>query len=252
MPKALESWTVLPHGQLIQLEENLLFVTGTLKMPFAELPRCMTIARLPDERLVIYSAVALDEDEMRRVEAFGTPSFLVVPGGLHRMDAKIWKARYPRLQVVAASGVRARVEEVVAVDRTERDVDFGHDSVELVAVEGTNQGEAALLVRSEAGTTLVVNDIIGNIQNAHGIGGVVLGVAGFAGAAPQIPRVIALTLVRDARALHRQLLAWSELPHLRRVIVAHGSPIDTRPSAALKALADGLPPVPSTATGAHA
>jgi hypothetical protein len=74
MPKPFPEWTVLPHGKLARLDDNLLSVTGNLHMPVGDLPRRMTVARLSDGRLVIYSAIALDEAEMRALEDFGQPA----------------------------------------------------------------------------------------------------------------------------------------------------------------------------------
>ena len=105
MPKPFTEWTVLPHGKLSRLDDNLLSVTGDLHMPVGDFPRRMTVVRLDDGRLVIFSAIALDETEMRALEAFGEPSYLVIPNDIHRMDAKIWKNRYPQMRVVAPAGV---------------------------------------------------------------------------------------------------------------------------------------------------
>src|SRR5690349_10469097 len=142
MPKPLQEWTVLPHGELVQLDEGLLTVVGELPMPLGQFPRRMTVARLRDGRLVIYSAIALDEPHMKQLEDFGTPSFLIVPGDLHRIDAKIWKDRYPELFVVAPAGARERVSEVVPVDAD--DVDFNDLRVRYITVPGTEGREAAL------------------------------------------------------------------------------------------------------------
>jgi len=94
MPQPFQAWKVLPHGKLTVIDENLVTVVGNLPMPLGEFPRRMTVARLRDGRLVIYSAIALDEAEMAALERFGVPTFLIVPGDRHRMDAKIWKQRY--------------------------------------------------------------------------------------------------------------------------------------------------------------
>ncbi len=108
MPKPFTEWTVLPHGKLSRLDDNLLSVTGDLHMPVGDFPRRMTVVRLHDGRLVVYSAIALDEAEMAALEAFGEPAFLVVPNDIHRMDAKIWKDRYPRARLVAPAGCTSR------------------------------------------------------------------------------------------------------------------------------------------------
>jgi hypothetical protein len=77
-------------------------------MPLADIPRRMTIVRLRDGRLVVFNAVALAEDDMRSLERFSTPAFLMVPNAHHRLDAKIWKDRYPNLEVIAPPGARAK------------------------------------------------------------------------------------------------------------------------------------------------
>lgn len=130
MPKPFKEWTVLPHGKLTRLEDNLLSVEGELHMPLGDFPRRMTVVRLDDGRLVIYSAIALDEDEMQALEAYGTPAFLVVPNNLHRLDAKIWRDRYPAMKVLAPVGVREKVQEVVPVDATK--VTFADPDVRFV------------------------------------------------------------------------------------------------------------------------
>src|SRR6185295_19817668 len=127
-------------------------VTGTLTMPLGDYPRRMTVARLSDGRLVIYSAIALAEPDMQTLEAFGTPAYLIVPGDLHRLDAKVWRDRFPQLIVVAPAGIRKHVEKVVPVDLTT--VDFGDPRVRFVTVPGTDEHEAALVVESTTGTTL--------------------------------------------------------------------------------------------------
>jgi hypothetical protein len=79
MTKPFQQWTVLPHGKLMQIDENILTVVGEIHMPLMDLPRRMTIVRLTDASLVVFSAIALDADEMSALEAYGRPAWLVVP-----------------------------------------------------------------------------------------------------------------------------------------------------------------------------
>ena len=238
MTKSFEQWKVLPHGQLTQVDEGILTVTGELHMPLADIPRRMTVVRLKDARLVIFSAVSLDEAQMQELEAYGQPSFLVVPNDHHRLDAKIWKRRYPQLKVAAPPGARAKVEDVVPVDTTAPD--FGDPNVQFLTVAGTREREAALLVRTPKGTTLVLNDVVGNIRNASGAGGWFLGVMRFAGRQAQIPRPVKWTMIKDANALRAQLLQWADIASLTRILVSHGDPIETSPRETLRALAATL------------
>lgn len=238
MPRPFETWKVLPHGKLTAIDENLLTVVGELPLPLGDFPRRMTVARLSDGRLIIYSAIALDELEMAALERFGVPTFLIVPSDLHRMDAKIWKHRYPRLLVIAPEGARSKVEEVVRVDATS--FDFRDPSVRLITVPGTEQHEAALIVDGPSGVSLVVNELIWNVDNRPGIGGWLMKVAGITKHEPHIPALIALRAIKDKPALCDQLQSWSHLAGLKRIIVSHGDIIEDNPAFVLRDLAHQL------------
>ncbi|MET0795588.1 MAG: hypothetical protein ABW061_28980 [Polyangiaceae bacterium] len=238
MPKPFTEWTVLPHGKLSRLDDNLLSVTGDLHMPVGDFPRRMTVVRLHDGRLVVYSAIALDEAEMQALESFGEPAFLVVPNDIHRMDAKIWKNRYPAARVVAPAGVRKQVEEIVPVDDT--DPAFGDPQVKFVTVPGTEEHEAALVVRTWSGTTLIVNDLIWNLDDRPGFGGWLFRVLGFTGQEPRIPTIVELREIKDKDALRGQLERWARIPGLNRIIVSHGKIVTRDAPAVLDRLAESL------------
>lgn len=237
-PASANDWKVLPHGKLSALDDGLLTVEGQIRMPLMALPRRMTVVRLADGRLVIWSAIALDETAMATLEAQGRPAFLIVPNDHHRLDAKAWKARYPQLQVVAPEGAREKVAEVVPVDTVAPDL--ADPDVQFMAVPGTRDHEAALVVRRASGTTLVLNDIVGNIRHEHGFGGWLLRLMGFAGDEAHIPAPVKLMLVKDKEALRAQLLRWAANESLRRIVVSHGEPIEDDPRQALRDLAATL------------
>jgi hypothetical protein len=238
MTKPFQQWTVLPHGKLVQIDENILTVVGELHMPLMDLPRRMTVVRLRDGRLVIFSAIALDEHEMAALEAYGRPAYLIVPSDKHRLDAKTWKDRYPEIEVVAPEGAQAKVREVVPVDSVAPR--FADPNVQFVTVPGTRGREASLIVHTPNGTTLVLNDVVGNIRDAAGVGGWLLHLAGFAGKEAQIPAVAKMAVIDDTRALRTQLLQWAEIDTLTRILVSHGSPIEDNPRQALRELAASL------------
>jgi hypothetical protein len=238
MPGTFKEWTVLPHGKLTRIDDDLLTVVGNLPMPMGEFPRRMTVVRLQDRRLVIFSAIALDEPEMRALEDWGRPSFLIVPNERHRKDAKIWKDRYPGLTVIAPQGARAQAAEIVPVDATSGD--FGDPDVSFVTVPGTERREAALVVRKAAGTTLIVNELIWNVEDRPGVGGWLFRLVGFTGAAPKIPTFVAMKSIEDKPALKTQLEEWAGIEGLRRIVVSHGEIISEDPARVLRSLAAAL------------
>jgi hypothetical protein len=239
MAKPFTAWTVLPHGKLTLLEDNLLSVAGLLRMPpMGDVERRMTVVRLIGGRSVVYSAIALDEEEMRELEDFGTPTYLIVPSDIHRMDANAWKDRYPAMRVIAPAGARSKVEEVVPVDATE--VDFGDPTVRFITVPGTGDREAALVVETKSGTTLIVSDLIFNLANRPGVSGWLFKTLGMTADEPQMPPLIRMRRVDDKDAVQAQLQSWSQLPNLNRVIVSHGSIIAADAAQILGRIADDL------------
>ncbi len=119
----------------MQFDENILAVVGEIHMPLIDLPPRMTVVRLRDASLVVFSAIALDEDEMSALEAYGRPAVLIVPSDKHRLDAKTWKDRYPEIEVVAPEGAREKVQETVEVDTVAPR--FDDPNVQFVTVPGT-------------------------------------------------------------------------------------------------------------------
>jgi hypothetical protein len=230
---------VLPHGKLTRVDENVLSVTGTMHMPpMGDVERRMTVARLVDGRLVIWSAIALDEPSMQELERFGRPGYLVVPSDLHRMDARPWKDRYPQLVVIAPAAAREKVEEIVPVDATE--VDFRDPRVRFLAVPGTGDREAALVVDGTRGTTLALNDLIFHLANRPGVRGWIFKALGMTGDEAHVPAPIRIREVVDQEALGGALRQWAELPHLERLIVSHGQIVGAEAPEVLRRVAGEL------------
>ena len=238
MSKPNEIWTVLPHGPLVMLEKNLMTVTGTVEMPFGNFERRMTVARTQAGELVVFSPIALAEPEMGKLVAFGRPTYLVVPNEIHRLDVKPWKERFPEMKVIAPPGSVAKVQELLPVDTPT--LDTGDPTVGYVVVPGTDDHESALVVQSEGGTTLVINELIFNVANKPGFGGWMMKLLGVTGTEPHMPGVVRMREVKDKPALAAQLGAWSQLPSLKRLIVSHGSIIEADASAVLGRIAREL------------
>jgi hypothetical protein len=215
-----DGWNVLAHGPLENLAENLWRVEGSLRG--MSLRRVMTIAKRADGRLVVHSAIALEDAAMREIEALGTLSFLLVPNAFHRLDAPAFKKRYPHLVVLTPKGARSKVAAKVAVDGTYED--FPPDpAVRLETLQGVKGGEGAMFVRSSDGETIVLNDVIFNLPKkpSDPLGWFFTTIMGSAPGA-RTSRLFKLVAVSDKKALREDLVRLSATPDLVRVIVAHG------------------------------
>src|SRR3954468_22815984 len=145
MAKANGTWNVLPHRPIEKLTENLWRIEGDL--PGMPLKRVMTIIKRQDGSLIVHNAIPLGEGEMAELEAFGTVRYIIVPNGYHRLDAGVYKQRYPQAPVLCPRGARQKVAQVVAVDGTYEDLQ-PDDAVTVTTLEGVGAQEGVLLVRS--------------------------------------------------------------------------------------------------------
>jgi hypothetical protein len=216
-------WRVLKNETIEKLEENLWAVEGSLPRdpPFR---RRMVMIKLRDGRLVIHNAICLSPEAMTEVEAWGEPAWLIVPGSRHRLDAPMWKARFPKMKVVCPSGARKIVEKVVPVDTCEPD--FGDPDVRWLPIAGVGDGEIALAVTSGDHVTMVLNDVVMNMRPGSGFMGFMFGLFGFTGDRAKVSGPTKMALMKDKRALGECLVKLADTPKLSRVIVSHGAHID--------------------------
>ena len=234
MTAPFKQWTVLPHNNLIRVNDRIVTVVGELKMPLLELPRRMTVVRSSQGGLVIFSAIALAEPAMGELEVLGRPAFLIVPSVRHRLDAPAYAQRYPNITVVAPRAGAEKIGEVVRVATSTPD--FGDPSIRYLEIAA----DSALEVESHDGLTVIVNDLIGDIHGERGLGGWLLRATGFAGDEPHVPGPVKLLLGKHKSEVASQFRRWAERDDLRRIVVSHGDVIVQRPQEVLRTLAASL------------
>ena len=237
MPKAFETWQVLGHAPIDKVTDHLWMVRG--KLPKMNLQRWMCVARMSDGRLVVHNAIALEEDAMKELEAWGTPAFIVVPNGWHRLDCAVFKRRYPEAKVMCPEGSRKKVEEVVQVDLT-YDEFPDDDVVSFEHVEGIAKAEGVMTVRSGDGdTTLVFNDLLFNVPHQSGFSGFVFRMLGSTGG-PKVTRIFRMFAVKDKKAVRANLERLGATENLVRVVPGHGYVVTEEPGAVLGQVASQL------------
>lgn len=237
MPKTHEEWTVLPHSPIEKLEENLWCVTGTL--PGMSLKRVMTLIRLDDGRVVVHSAIALDDASMSEVEAWGKPAVLLVPNTFHRLDAPAYVSRYPDLQVHCPLGGRKKIEDVVTVAGTYDDLG-DLPGLRWEYLNGIGKAEAVFSVKAGAGTTLVFNDAVFNMPHGRGLSGFIFRYLTQSTGGPRVTRLFRLFALKDRDAFRAHLNRLAETPGLNRVIVSHHRMISEDPAGTLRKAASTL------------
>ena len=218
MAKAWSEWKVLSHEPIVTLSDNLLWVRGAL--PGMSLKRVMVVVRLADAKLLIHNGIALDDASMAEIERFGAPTYLVVPSGGHRLDAPAYKKRYPALRVFAPRGSREKVERVLQVDGCYEDFP-ANDVARFERLNGVNDTEGALIVRSADGVSVVLNDCMFNMDTKRDALGWLFTTAFGSAPGPRVSRLAKLAIIKDKKALRADFERLAALPELTRLIVAH-------------------------------
>ncbi len=232
MAKCFTTWTVLPHDPLEKHSENLWSVSG--KMPGGN-QRRMSIARRADGKLVIHNPVALGEAEMKEIEAFGKPAFLIVPNGFHRQDSIIYKQRYPELMVLCPRSARKKVSEVVEVAGSLDDMPKDA-AVELFHLRGMKEREGALRVHSNGSAALVFNDTLLNVPDRGGFVGFFMAPAGVL----SVPRFARWMMLKSGAELKEHLNELASSAGLSHVVPGHGPVIQSEAASAMSQAAARL------------
>ena len=163
---------ILPHGPIRQLDERLWIVTGSLRnMP---MPRNMVIWRQDDGQLLLHSTIALSADGMTALEDLGTIATQIVPSKYHRLDAAVYKARYPTMQVLCPTGARRDIEKMLAVDAPVEEV-LETLGGSIPSVPGLGTWEHIYEVPCGRGHALIANDCLFNLrEHLPGFSGLVM------------------------------------------------------------------------------
>ena len=143
------------------------------------------------------------------------------------MDAKRGKIAYPR----CSHRDRWRAEK--RSKRSSRDataVDFGDPTVHFMTMPGTGESEAVVVVQTNNGMTVILNDLIFDLANRPGLSGWLFKALGMTGDEPHIVPPVKLREVKDKQAVSEQLERWAQVPNLQRVIISHGDIIASSPA----------------------
>jgi hypothetical protein len=229
-------WTVVDHDPIVRCEPNLWLADGAV--PGVPMRRRMSVFRASDGRLVLHNAVPLREEEMRALEGFGTPAFLVVPNRFHRLDIRAWKERFPALRVLTPPEAARAVGEVVAVDGDLSALP-GDPALRVHPVTGGKLGESVLEVRSGSRASLLLGDLVMNNPPVPGAKGLLLRALGSTGG-PKVTPVGRWLGVRDAAAVAATLRLLAGIAGLHRLVPSHGAVVEADVAGVLRRVADSL------------
>ncbi len=230
-------WTVVSHGPLEKLDDNLWAVESDVP-GIPTLKRRMSIVRRDDGGLLFFNAVPVDDATLEKIRALGTPAQLVIPQHLHMLDAHAFRARLG-VKVYAPAKWRARVAERVEVDGAFEDLP-PDPAVRVETISGFKTHEGFATVTTGPRVSLVIADFVLNQRRGPGVPGFLFHLLGFTGDRPSLPMPVRLRVVFDRAALRAHLEKLAATPGLARLVPTHGLIVDQDPAGALRAIAAGL------------
>jgi len=122
--------------------------------------------------------------------------------------------------VYTPKGGRDKVEQVVHVDGGYEDFPQAED-VRLEMLHGVADGEGAMVVQSQDGVTVVLNDAVMNMDTKRDPLGFVFTTLMGSAPGPRVSRFARLVFIKDKAALRQDLERYARTPKLVRLIVAH-------------------------------
>ncbi|MBA2321886.1 MAG: hypothetical protein H0V89_12120 [Deltaproteobacteria bacterium] len=219
----MSDWKVHPHRPLVQVLPGLWSLTGSL--PTLPLPRNMVLWRLGDGRIVVHSAVCVDDARLSEIQALGPLAFLLVPNQGHRQDAPAWKSRFPDIVVISPRNARAKVQEVIPVEAHCEDV-LPPLGVACLVPPGFKEGyELVYDVPVDGGRALVINDVLANGEKFPGFKGMMLGLFGVPGGGFGRARIVNLSFGKNRGAFRPFVEQLAARTDLVAMTVSHGPPI---------------------------
>lgn len=229
-------WTVQPYHPIARLADNLWTVDGDIRVPGgSRFVRKMALMKLSDGRIVIHSAISLDDPDMNAIERWGEPAFCIVPNRFHRLDAPAFLKRYPTMKVVCPPAVRRHVEKIIDVDG-----DYSMLPRELEwRTLATRSGEAAFVSRHNERSSLIFCDALFNAAHFGGALGLMFGLIGSTGG-PRVTPLAKFALGVDREKLAAQYRELATIQNLLRLIPGHGDNIEHEAAAVLRAVADRI------------
>ena len=163
----------------------------------------MTLIRLPDGDLLVYSPISLSPSLKAEVDSLGSLRHIVAPNIYHHLYAGEWKDAYPEAMLHAATGLEKRRKDLV-IDRVlagEAHPDW-NGSLQTMFLDGAMLNETVFL--HSPSRTLIVADVIENFETSpHWPTRMYLKLGGIHGK-PGLSRPLRLVF-RDKRASRRSI-----------------------------------------------
>jgi hypothetical protein len=226
-------------GPLTPFAEGIWVDTAPVRFLGMQLTTTMTVLRLGDGNLLLYSPVALTQARQSAIEALGPVAHLYAPNLFHHRWIGEWAAAFPSARLHAPVGL-AKKRGDLRIDRIHnaaREPAFA-GVLEELPIDGFRLEESVVVYRPAR--TLVAADLVHNVgRPQHRWTNFYSRTMGFYDRVA-LSRMIRWTAFTDRAAARRSLDELLALP-FDRLIVGHGAPLAASGREALAAAYSWLP-----------
>jgi hypothetical protein len=198
----------------------------------------MVVAKLPSGGLMLHSVVALNDAELAKMLAIGTPEYMIVPNPLHRLDASVYAERFPKMKVLCPKDAVEKVKKKVRVDGTCEDV-LPTIGIAFHTVPGIKSTELVYEFGSKENKVAVFCDALMNLPDLPGFDGKLmkwLGSTGFFG----MTKIGKMLLLKNKNQYADWLKAQAKRTDIKAISVAHGAAVVTAPALHFQRAAERL------------
>lgn len=229
----------MTQAALTPFADGLWLATEPVSIVGTRLTATMTVVRLGDGSLLLYSPITLTPARQAAIEAIGPVAHLYAPNLFHHLFIGDWAAAFPLARVHAPAGL-AKKRPDLRIDRvhgTTAEPAFA-GIIDELQIEGFRLAESVLVYRPAR--TLLVADLVHNIgRPQHPWSKLYTRAMGFYDRVA-LSKAIRWTGFSDRAAARRSLDQLLALP-FDRLIVGHGTPLSTGAKEALAAAFTWLP-----------
>jgi Domain of unknown function (DUF4336) len=223
---------------LVPFADGVWTSTEPVRIVGTRLTATMTVLRLADGGLLLYSPVSLTPERRAAVKALGPVTHLYAPNLFHHLRLGDWADAFPAARVHAPRGLSKKRPEL-RLDRVHQSSpEYAFEGVlDEVCVAGCRLRESVLFYRPAG--TLVVADLLHNVGKPEQLWAqVYTRMMGFYDRAA-LSRVLRWTAFSDRLAARQSVDQLLQLP-FDRLIVGHGVPLESGGKEALRAAFEWL------------
>jgi hypothetical protein len=225
---------LMPFGDDIWIADGTVVSVAGFRYP----TRC-AVVRLHDNGLLIWSPVTLCETLRAEIGALGDVTHLIAPNTLHHLFIAEWQLAYPKSQLYAAPGLSQKRSDLhIESDLTDVPEPAWIDQMEQVVV--MNKLTTEVVFFHKPSKTVIFTDILQQFPKGWHVGWrkIIAELDLMVGQTANVPRKFRLgfTPRKAARETVRKILDWPA----ERVLMAHGTPVETNGQDMLRKAFDWL------------